>query len=123
MGELVSTSADGTLYWVPQSELVRLRKLQIDALSRISLLADACRINALYVISRGGKLPVPGCFSRLETILWLYENELGRDHGGRDLYASASRDDAAALYAALIALERVPFSELHRLRQIDGAPT
>jgi transketolase len=123
MGESLSTSADGTLYWVPQGELTRLRKLQIDTSSRLSLLGDACRINALYVISRGGKLPLPGCFSRLETILWLYENELGREHGGRDLYVSASRDDAAALYSVLIALERVPFSELHRLRQMDGSPT
>ncbi len=121
MGDLIGTSVDGTLYWIGASELRRLRGLDAPAPARARLLADACRLNALYMIARAGSGHIGSSFSSLDIVTWLHMEELNRQ-GGRDVYFSSKGHDAPGLYALMIALEQLPFDSIHRLRQLDGLP-
>lgn len=121
MGDLIGSAVEGTLYWVGVSELRRLRELQAPSAARAQLLADACRLNALYMIARAGSGHIGSSFSSLDIVTWLHLEELRVGEEG-DLYFSSKGHDAPGLYALLIALEKLPFDALHRLRQIDGLP-
>jgi transketolase len=121
MGDLIGSAVEGTLYWVGQAELRRLREATVPRDERAGLLADACRLNALYMIARAGSGHIGSSFSSLDIVTFLYLEQLGRD-GGSDLYFSSKGHDAPGLYALLIALDKLPFDSIHRLRQIDGLP-
>lgn len=121
MGDLIGSAVEGTLYWVGQDELRRLRELALPAEDRAAVLADACRLNALYMIARAGSGHIGSSFSSLDIVTWLYLEQL-RHKDGADVYFSSKGHDAPGLYAVLIALEKLPFESLHRLRQLDGLP-
>jgi transketolase len=121
MGDLIGSAVDGTLYWVGASELRRLRQLDVAAAQRAQLLADACRLNTLYMIARAGSGHIGSSFSSLDIVTWLHLEELNQQGTG-DVYFSSKGHDAPGLYSLLIALEQLPFEMLHRLRQIDGLP-
>lgn len=121
MGDLIGSAVEGMLYWIGPSELRRLRELDVAASVRAQLLADACRLNALYMIARAGSGHIGSSFSSLDIVTWLHLEELGHT-GGADLYFSSKGHDAPGLYALLQALERLPFDTIHRLRQLDGLP-
>ena len=42
------------LRYVPAAELDRIRTLDADPYERVAAFADACRLNALYMIERAG---------------------------------------------------------------------
>lgn len=121
MGDLIGSAVEGTLYWVGASELRRLRELKVPKGARAQLLADACRLNALYMIARAGSGHIGSSFSSLDIVTWLHLEELNQT-GGKDLYFSSKGHDAPGLYSLLIALEQLPFDAIHRLRQLDGLP-
>ena len=121
MGDLIGSAVDGTLYWIGSSELRRLRDLDVAAPARSQLLADACRLNALYMIARAGSGHIGSSFSSLDIVTWLHLEEL-QQHGGTDVYFSSKGHDAPGLYSLMIALEQLPFEMIHRLRQLDGLP-
>ncbi|HXK18058.1 MAG TPA: 1-deoxy-D-xylulose-5-phosphate synthase N-terminal domain-containing protein, partial [Polyangiaceae bacterium] len=121
MGDLIGDAVEGNLYWVGPAELRRLRELEVGPASRAQLLADACRLNALYMIARAGSGHIGSSFSSLDIVTWLHLEELNRD-GGRGLYFSSKGHDAPGLYSLLIALEQLPLESIHRLRQLDGLP-
>ena len=64
-------------------------------------------------------------FSSTDLITWLWTEEL-RDANsgapGSDVYFSSKGHDAPALYSLLIALEKLDFDLLHRLRRLGGLP-
>lgn len=122
MGDLIGSAVDGTLYWIGAPELRRLRELDAAEPQRAQLLADACRLNALYMIARAGSGHIGSSFSSLDIVTWLHLEELNQVAGRQDVYFSSKGHDAPGLYALLIALEQLPFEMLHRLRQIDGLP-
>ena len=121
MGDLIGNAVEGNLYWVGAAELRRLRELEVAPAARAQLLADACRLNALYMIARAGSGHIGSSFSSLDIVTWLHLEELNRE-ARRDLYFSSKGHDAPGLYSLLIALERLPFENIHRLRQLDGLP-
>jgi len=121
MGDLIGSAVDGTLYWIGASELRRLCELEGAAPARAQLLADACRLNALYMIARAGSGHIGSSFSSLDIVTWLHLEELNR-HGTGDVYFSSKGHDAPGLYALMIALGQLPFDRIHRLRQLDGLP-
>ncbi len=121
MGDLIGSAVDGTLYWVGASELRRVCELEVEPHARAELLADVCRLNALYMIARAGSGHIGSSFSSLDIVTWLHLEELNR-HGGNDLYFSSKGHDAPGLYALLIALGQLPFDRIHCLRQLDGLP-
>ncbi|HKY41038.1 MAG TPA: transketolase C-terminal domain-containing protein [Polyangiaceae bacterium] len=122
MGDLIGSAVEGTLYWVGLSELRRLRELEAPPVVRARLLADACRLNALYMIARAGSGHIGSTFSSLDIVTWLQLEELDQGQNREKLYFSSKGHDAPGLYAVLIALERLPFDAIHRLRQLDGLP-
>ncbi|MFL5892587.1 MAG: transketolase C-terminal domain-containing protein [Solirubrobacterales bacterium] len=107
-----------TLRYVPYDELVRLRELDADPIARAEAFADACRLNTLYMIARAGSGHVGTSFSCMDVLSWLHLEVLGGD----DRYFSSKGHDAPALYAVLIALGRLDFGLLHRLRRLGGLP-
>jgi transketolase len=116
---------DAALTFVPLAEFRRVRGAALDSDTRVAVLGDLCRINTLYMIMRAGSGHIGSSFSSTDLITWLWTQEL-RDANGRapgaDVYFSSKGHDAPALYSLLIALEKLDFDLVHRLRQIDGLP-
>jgi len=99
-------------------ELERLRTLDAEPAERAAAFADACRLNVLYMIARAGSGHIGTSFSSIDVVSWLHLEVL-RDG---DRYFSSKGHDAPGLYAVLIALGRLPFEKLDRLRRLGGLP-
>jgi transketolase len=106
------------LRYVPAEELDRIRALDGDRAERASAFADACRLNALYMIERAGSGHPGTTFSCLDIVAWLHLEVLGEG----DRYFSSKGHDAPGLYAVLTALGRLEFDLIHQLRRLDGLP-
>ena len=116
---------DAALYYVPLSQFQSMRNADLDPAVRATLVADLCRINTLYMIMRAGSGHIGSSFSSMDLITWLWLQELRDPNSGApgsDVYFSSKGHDAPALYALLIALEKLDFDLLHKLRQLDGLP-
>lgn len=118
MGEQTRDDVRGGLLYVPVQAVHALRMAPGDALARAAALADICRLNALYMIARAGSGHIGSSFSSLDIVCLLLLDELGTG----DLYFSSKGHDAPGLYAALIALGRLPEELLHGLRRLGGLP-
>ena len=105
------------LVYVAAAEFDRLRRLQ-DPFERAAAFADACRLNALYMIERAGSGHPGTTFSCLDIISWLHLEVMGEG----DRYFSSKGHDAPGLYAVLTALGRLDFELIHSLRRLDGLP-
>src|SRR5665213_1650203 len=114
----VSTLRAVSLAYVPLRELERLRALDADPVARAACFADACRLNALYMIERAGSGHPVTTFSSLDIVSWLHLEVLGEG----DRYFSSKGHDAPGLYAVFAALGRIDFELIHRLRRLDGLP-
>jgi transketolase len=90
VGELVGNAVEGTLYFVGRAELERVRDLPVEAESKVALFADACRLNALYMIARAGSGHIGSSFSSMDLLAWLYLRELRQD---RDEHRRGARAD------------------------------
>jgi transketolase len=106
------------LRYVSAAELERLRALDADPFERTAAFADACRLNALYMIERAGSGHPGTTFSCLDIVSWLHLEVLGEG----DRYFSSKGHDAPGLYAVLTALGRLDFDLIHMLRRLDGLP-
>ena len=116
---------DATLSFVPLSVFRRIREADLATDARVAILADLCRINTLYMIMRAGSGHIGSSFSSTDLITWLWTQELVHANSGApgaDVYFSSKGHDAPALYSLLIALEKLDFDLVHKLRQIDGLP-
>jgi len=106
------------LTYVPRSELERIRALDVDPPLRAAAFADACRINALSMIMEAGSGHIGTSFSSMDILSWLHLEVLDDE----DRYFSSKGHDAPALYSVLIALGRLDFDLVHRLRRFGGLP-
>ena len=106
------------LRYVALEELERLRALDVDPAERVAAFADACRLNVLYMIARAGSGHIGTSFSSIDVVSWLHLEVLHED----DRYFSSKGHDAPGLYSVLIALGRLPFEKLDRLRRLGGLP-
>src|SRR5262249_54464946 len=64
-------------------------------------------------------------FSSMDLVTWLWSEGLVEPNSGKpgtDIYFSSKGHDAPALYSVLIALEKLDFELLHRLRRLGGLP-
>ena len=116
---------DAALSYVPLEAFRAVRGLRVDAAARAAVLADLCRLNTLYMIMRAGSGHIGSSFSSTDIITWLWTEALRDPNSGAagaDVYFSSKGHDAPALYSLLIALEKLDFDLIHRLRQIDGLP-
>jgi transketolase len=118
-------ASDAALSFVPRAAFDRVRAGIADPAARAGVVADLCRINTLYMIMRAGSGHIGSSFSSTDLITWLWLETLREPNSGlpgADIYFSSKGHDAPALYALLIALGRLDFDLIHRLRQIDGLP-
>jgi transketolase len=120
---LLSEMSD--LRLVPKTELDRLLAADVDPDAKLSLLADACRLNALVAVKRAGSGHLGSTFSALDIVTQLVFDELdvverGFDDADRDVFFSSKGHDVPGLYAALFALGVVPRERLLRLRRLGG---
>src|SRR5262245_35965538 len=116
---------DAGLSFVPIEEIRRVRAGIGDRFVRAEVLADVCRVNTLYAIMNAGSGHIGSSFSSTDLITWLWTEELHDANGaGRraDVYFSSKGHDIPALYSLLIALEKLDFDLLHRLRRLGGLP-
>lgn len=107
-----------TLRYVPAEELARIAGLEAPAAERAAAFADACRLNTLYMIARAGSGHIGTSFSAIDIVSWLHLEVLG----DQDRYFSSKGHDAPGLYSVLIALGRLDFGLLERLRRLGGLP-
>jgi len=119
-------SGDDALSYVPIGEIRRVRLTTAgDPVAGAEILADLCRINTLYMIMQAGSGHVGSSFSSMDLITWLWTTLLVDPNSGApnaDTYFSSKGHDAPALYSLLIALEKLEFDLLHRLRRLGGLP-
>ncbi|HUK35905.1 MAG TPA: 1-deoxy-D-xylulose-5-phosphate synthase N-terminal domain-containing protein, partial [Vicinamibacterales bacterium] len=124
--QLAAGGTHGELSFVAKDVIRRIRRDNSDdAIVRASLVADLCRLNALYMIMNAGSGHIGSSFSAMDLIAWLWTDYLREPNGhGResDTYFSSKGHDAPALYALLIALEKLDFELIHKLRRFGGLP-
>jgi transketolase len=104
--------------YVPLDELERVRTLDSDPVERAACFADACRLNALYMIEHAGSGHPGTTFSSLDIVSWLHLEVL-RDG---DRYFSSKGHDVPGLYAVLAGLGSLDFDLIHGLRRLHGLP-
>lgn len=104
--------------YVGEPELARIRELDGNPEARAAAFADACRLNALYMIARAGSGHIGTSFSALDALAYLHLEVL--DDGDR-AYSSKGHD-APGTYAVLLGTGQLPFDLIHGLRRIDGLP-
>ena len=118
-------AGDGGLSYVPRASIDAVRAATSDPVARAELLADVCRLNTLYMIMQAGSGHIGSSFSSTDLITWLWTEALVDPNGGApgsDIYFSSKGHDAPALYSLLIALGKLDFDLLHRLRRLGGLP-
>ncbi|HEX6164362.1 MAG TPA: transketolase C-terminal domain-containing protein [Vicinamibacterales bacterium] len=116
---------DDSLSFVPRGVFREVRTAITDPIARAEVLADLCRINTLFMIMQAGSGHIGSSFSSTDIITWLWTEYLNDPNGGSrdaDVYFSSKGHDAPALYSLLIALEKLDFSLLPKLRQLNGLP-
>jgi transketolase len=77
------------------------------------------------MIMQAGSGHIGSSFSSTDIITWLWTEVLNDTNGNSrnaDVYFSSKGHDAPALYSLLIALEKLPFELLPKLRQLNGLP-
>jgi transketolase len=118
-------AGSGELSFVPREGIDAARGASSDPVVRAELLADVCRINTLYMIMQAGSGHIGSSFSSMDLITWLWTEALNDPNSGgegSDVYFSSKGHDAPALYSLLVALGRLDFDLLHRLRRLGGLP-
>jgi transketolase len=113
------------LPYVPLEAIRRVRRGIVDPVDRAYVLADICRVNSLYMIMNAGSGHIGTSFSALDMLAWLWTEDLANPNSGEpgsDTYFSSKGHDAPALYSLLIALEKLDFDLIHRLRRLHGLP-
>jgi len=117
-------AGSGELSFVPLDVIRRVRGIG-DPIARAALVADLCRLNTLYMIMNAGSGHIGSSFSAMDLISWLWTDYLvdPNSHAtDSDVYFSSKGHDAPALYALLIALEKLDFDLVHALRRFGGLP-
>jgi transketolase len=113
------------LPYVPLETIRRVRRDVRDPVDRAYFLADICRVNTLYMIMNAGSGHIGSSFSALDMLTWLWTEGLSNPNSGQpeaDIYFSSKGHDVPALYSLLIALEKLDFDLIHRLRRLHGLP-
>ena len=86
-----------SLRYLPLEECRRIATLDADPVERAAAFADACRLNALYMIERAGSGHPGTTFSSLDVVAWLHLEVLG---DGDRYFSSKGHDVPGALRGA-----------------------
>jgi transketolase len=109
---------------IPKSEFDRVQVVS-NEYSKLNLIADMCRANALTAVKKAGSGHLGSSFSAMDIVVHLYYREmnihsLGLDSPDRDIYFSSKGHDAPGLYAVLYSLGLLPEEKLLKLRRFGG---
>jgi transketolase len=118
MGDLITDTVEGTLYFVARSEVEKLLALPLDPIPRAEIFAWTARLNTLYMIARAGSGHLGGSFSGLDVVSWLHLEEMDAD----DVFFSSKGHDAPGWYSVAIGMGLIPEEYLHQLRRKGGLP-
>jgi transketolase len=116
---------DDSLSFVSRDVFRAVRGGVTDPIARAALVADLCRINTLFMIMQAGSGHIGSSFSSTDIITWLWTEDLHDPNGDSDdadVYFSSKGHDVPALYSLLIAIEKLGFDLLPKLRQLNGLP-
>jgi transketolase len=91
----------------------------IAPVEKATLFAALCRINVLYMVKRAGSGHLGTSMSCQDIASWIFLNEAV---DADDVFFSSKGHDVPAFYAALTALGRIPFAQIHALRRLGGLP-
>ncbi len=110
---------------IPFSEFERLRQTPLAKHTRLEIIADMCRANALAAVKRAGSGHLGSSFSAMDIVVWLYYAEMntlaeGYDSPDRDIYFSSKGHDVPGLYSVLFSLGVLPEEKLLKLRRFGG---
>ena len=110
---------------IPEKEFKRVRAADIDKYTKLQLLADMCRANAIATVKRAGSGHLGSSFSSLDIVTALYFaemniTEVGISHPDRDIYFSSKGHDAPGHYAVLYAMGIISEELFINLRRHDG---
>lgn len=108
-----------TLRHVPKSEFDRVLAASLPPARKAALFAALCRLNVLYMIKRAGSGHIGTSFSCADLVSWIFLEEAT---GADDVFFSSKGHDVPMFYAALTALGRIPFEQIHALRRLGGLP-
>ena len=110
---------------IPENEFKRVRAADIDKYTKLQLLADMCRANAIATVKRAGSGHLGSSFSSLDIVTALYFaemniTEVGISHPDRDIYFSSKGHDAPGHYAVLYAMGIISEELFINLRRHGG---
>jgi len=110
---------------IPEKEFKRVRAADIDKYTKLQLLADMCRANAIATVKRAGSGHLGSSFSSLDIVTALYFVEMniaevGISHPDRDIYFSSKGHDVPGHYAVLYGLGILPKEKFINLRRHGG---
>ena len=110
---------------IPETEFKRVRSANIDKYTKLQILADMCRANAIATVKRAGSGHLGSSFSSLDVVTYLYFAEMniaevGVTHADRDIYFSSKGHDVPGHYAVLHAIGLIPEEKFVNLRRHGG---
>ncbi len=110
---------------IPETDFKRVRAADINKYSKLQLLADMCRANAIATVKRAGSGHLGSSFSSLDIVTGLYFaemniSEVGISHPDRDIYFSSKGHDAPGHYAVLYAMGIISKDQFINLRRHGG---
>ncbi|MBE9545695.1 MAG: 1-deoxy-D-xylulose-5-phosphate synthase, partial [Proteobacteria bacterium] len=110
---------------IPEKEFKRVRAASIDKYTKLQILADMCRANAIATVKRAGSGHLGSSFSSLDIVVSLYFAEmniaeLGIAHPDRDIYFSSKGHDVPGHYAVFHALGIISQEQFINLRRHGG---
>ncbi len=117
-------------YILPRDAFIKVRKLPISNVLKLSLLADMNRANTIVEVKRAGSGHLGSSFSAMDIVTHLYYQEMntlatGLENPDRDIYFSSKGHDVPGLYALLYSagvLSAEKLMALRRLGGLDGHP-
>ena len=105
------------LKFIPLSELEGIIRIR-DPFLRCRILADALRVNVLYMIRYAGSGHPGTSFSAIDIMVWLYFRAMKTG----EIFFSSKGHDVPAVYAILLAKKKLPFKKIHTFRRLGGLP-
>jgi transketolase len=113
------------IYIIQKKEFDRVWNSGIDYFSKLEIIADMNRANALACVKKAGSGHLGSSFSSLDISTFLYYHELnilsaGQTSPDRDIYFSSKGHDVPGQYAILYSLGLLPESQMLLLRRING---
>ena len=106
--------------YIPKESFESLLSLELDLKYKSKILSDLCRINIMYMINSAGSGHLGSSFSSVDIISWIMSEYVTKNN--HNYFFSSKGHDAPAIYNVMIALGLLKFSNLNKLRKVDGLP-